>query len=220
MPTDLRRPDPATLPPSLRRPALATLAVCAAVFAALALRYADGTRARWLDDRAESVVDSVTPHSRALSSLLLVGSPVVVVSVALSVAGLCLWLGRRRLALLAVVGPGLTGLITTLSKPMIGRTIEGEFAYPSGHAGGATAIGLVVALLLVALLRPAPARAALVVAGGALAMGGTVAVLLVAADWHYATDAVGGICTAVTAVLGSALVLDSWAARRGERAGC
>jgi undecaprenyl-diphosphatase len=149
--------------------------------------------------------------------MLVVGSPAVVVTVALSLAGLCLWLGHRRLALLAVAGPGLTGLITTLSKPLIGRTIDGDLAYPSGHAGGATAIGLVTALVLVAVLRPSPTRAGAILAAGALVAGGAVAVLLVAANWHYATDAVGGICTAITAVLGSALALDA-AGRSGDAA--
>lgn len=219
MPTDLRRAEPPALPPSLRRPAVVTVAVCVAVWTTLAVRYAGGSHARWLDGRAAWLVDSVTPRTRTVVTLLLVGDPAFVVTVAVVLAAVCLWLGRRRLAVLAVLGPGLTGVVTTLTKPLIGRTINGDFAYPSGHAGGATALGLVVALVLVTLLRPRPARAALLVVAGPLLAGGAVAVLLVAADWHYATDAVGGVCTAVAVVLGSALVLDGVAARRAGISG-
>ncbi len=75
------------------------------------------------------------------------GSPTAVVMFALITAAVCLSLGRRLLAVLALVGPGVTGVATTLLKPALGRTLGEGFAFPSGHTGGATALGLVAALL-------------------------------------------------------------------------
>ena len=178
----------------------------AVTFGLLALRYAGGSSPRWLDDRAESLVDGLTP--REAGGLIVLGSPPVVIAFAVLAAGICLWLGHRKLAVLAVLGPGLTGLITTVTKPLVARVIDDAYVYPSGHTGGATAVGLVMALLLVRLLRPSPARAGLLLTGCALLIGGTVGVLVVAEDWHYATDAVGGFLVAVAAVLGCALLLD------------
>ena len=70
--------------------------------------------------------------------------------------------------MLAVVGPGLTGVCTTLLKPALGRTIEGGFAFPSGHTGGATSLGLVAALLVISLLRPGRGGALAILAAGAV----------------------------------------------------
>ena len=39
------------------------------------------------------------------------------------VTAVAFWLGRRRLAAVALICPGLTGLATTLLKPVIDRTI-------------------------------------------------------------------------------------------------
>jgi membrane-associated phospholipid phosphatase len=207
-----RRPEPPLIPAPLRRPAIVAVLVAATVFALLAVRYAGGSSARWLDDRGQWLADDLIP--RGGGHLVVLGSPPAVVTLAVLLAVACLWLGQRRLAVVAIVGPGLTGLLTTLAKPLVGRTIEGEFAYPSGHTGGATALGLVAALLLARLLRPAPARAGLLVAAGGLLAGGTVGTVVVALDWHYATDAVGGFLVAVAAVLGSALLVDAVLDRR------
>ena len=108
------------------------------------VRYAGTSTAGGVDARVDAVVDPLgcraplaRPHAAAL------GSPPSVVVLAFALSAMCLLLGRRRLAVLAVVGPGLTGVCTTLLKPALGRTIEGGFAFPSGHTGGATSLGLV-----------------------------------------------------------------------------
>ena len=103
-----------------------------------------------------------------------------------------------------------------LSPDYRGRTIEGDWAYPSGHTAGATSLALLAAFVLVAVLRPSPpATAALIAWIGALA-GTSMTVLLVAAEWHYATDAVGGFLVAVASVLGTALLIDALPGRRRE----
>ena len=79
-------------------------------------------------------------------------------------AGVCLALRRPRLAVLAVAGPVLTGVATTLLKLVFDRTKNGEPVYPSGHMGGATALALVAALVLVSVIHVRPWLQALLVA--------------------------------------------------------
>ena len=181
------------MPGPLRRPVALVVAVAAAVFAVLAVRYA-GTSAAGAGRRRGSTPWSIRSASHTVGwsgtpwrsarrrrwsrsrSLL---------------AAICLLLGRRRLAVLAVVGPGLTGVCTTLLKPALGRTIDGGFAFPSGHTGGATSLGLVAALLVISLLRPGRSGALAILAAGALVVGGGVGAAMVASNAHYPTDTIG-----------------------------
>lgn len=201
---------PAALPIAQRRRAAVAVALSGTVFLVLAGRYAGNSAPGRLDGRSQTLIDAIGPGgSRAGDVLIALGDAWSVVALSLLLAGICAALGRRRLAVIAVAGPGLAGLLTTVTKPLIGRTLDGDFAYPSGHAGGATALGLVTALLVVSLVRPGPAAECLLVAAGAVAAGGGMGFLLVAGDVHYPTDVIGGFCVAVAVVLGSALALDS-----------
>jgi membrane-associated phospholipid phosphatase len=185
--------------------------VAVLVFGVLAERYGGGASARWLDHRLQSLVGAPGP-ARSISDLVIVfGSALSVVVLAVLLTGLALALGHRRLAVLMIVGPGLTGLATVLLKPLIGRTFNGEFAFPSGHAGGATALGIVAALLLISVLRTALRTSAVLLAVGAVLSGGTMAFALIASRDHYPTDTIGGFCIAVAVVLGSALIIEWWA---------
>jgi membrane-associated phospholipid phosphatase len=202
------RPDRAILPPSLRAPAAAVSVLALFVFGLFAARYADDDSAGRLDRRVQRLIGA-SGHGLSLSdAVILLGNPVTVVVLAVLLAGLALALGHRRLAVLAIVGPGLTGVATTTLKPVIGRTIDGGFAFPSGHTGGATAIGVVAALLLITALRPASGTSALLLSAGALVSGGAMGLALVVDRVHYPTDTVGGFCVAVAVVLTSALVIE------------
>lgn len=212
-----RRPEPPLLHPSLRRRTAAAVLVVATVFAVLAGRYAGGSSARWFDARTESLVEDITPRTRWIVTLIEVGSPPVVIASAALAALVSLWFGFRRLALLAVVGPGLTGALATLSQPLVGRTVDGDWAYPSGHAAGATSLALVAAFALVALLRPDPPWAATLIAGIGVLAGAAMTVLVVAGDWHYTTDAVGGFLVAFASVLCCALLIDALLDRRRDQ---
>jgi membrane-associated phospholipid phosphatase len=208
----------AALPDGLRRPAMAVVGVAIAVFGVLAARYAGDRRAGRVDWHAENVVDSLGgAHSWVFGRLTTFGSPPFVVIAAVVLAGVCLALGRRRLAVLAIVGPGLTGLATTFLKPTIGRTIEGGFAFPSGHTGGATSIALVVALLLVSLLKPGRRLSMALVGTVTLVAGGTIGASMVVVGSHYPTDTLGGFCAAVAIVLSCALLLERLAAVHARR---
>ncbi|RZT84134.1 undecaprenyl-diphosphatase [Pseudonocardia sediminis] len=214
------RHAPVPLLGPLRRPAPFVAGIAFVVFAALGLWYSGDADAGRVDTHTENAVDAVTgSHWRFFGRVIEFGSPQFVVLAGGLLAGLCLLLGRRRLAVLAIVGPGLTGLATTFFKPLFGRTIgdTAGFAYPSGHTGGATSIALVAALLLVSLI-PAGRGAALTLVGAAaLVAGGAVGAGMVTIGAHYPTDTVGGFCVALALGLGSALVIDVVADRRAER---
>lgn len=198
------------LPGNLRTPALVAVALSTVVFTVLGAHYAGGSGYGPLDGRAEDLVDGAAGrHLSLLAPVELLGSPALVVVAAFVLCGTCLALGRRRLAVVAIVGPGLTGLATTFLKPAIGRTMEfGGYAYPSGHSGGATSIALVAALLLVSLVRAGRTTGIALVVTIAMVAGGTIGIAMIATGAHYPTDTVGGFCAAVAIVLGSALSLE------------
>jgi membrane-associated phospholipid phosphatase len=209
MSVDPPRGTRASLPASLRRAAAVATVWATLVLVVLAMRYAGGTSPRWFDIRAGSLVDATLGgYDRGWRVLVNFGGPLQVGLLATVLAAVALALGRHRLALLAIAGPGLTGLVTSALKPLVGRLLRGDFAFPSGQAGGATAFGLVAALLLISVLQVGRTSAALILAAGAVLAGGAMALALIVRDWHYPTDTIGGFCTAVAVVLGTALLID------------
>lgn len=116
----------------------------------------------------------------------------------------------RRVAVLAVLGPfGVAGTITVL-KPLVDRTIHGDnLSFPSGHTGYATAVGVVVGLILVGLVRPArTAWATVLLLAPVVLAGAGMALDQVAIDAHYPSDTVAGSCTAVAVILVMSLLFD------------
>ncbi|HZZ52058.1 MAG TPA: phosphatase PAP2 family protein [Pseudonocardia sp.] len=193
---------------------MATL-VATLVLATFGWRYAGGRSPRWLDVRIQTAVDgAVSSRGMPWHLVLDVGEPAVAVVVVLALAAVALLLRRPRLAVLAVVGPGITGVVTTGLKPLVGRLHEGALAYPSGHTGFATAFGLVVALMVISLVGPRLLGAGLILVVGAVIAGGTMALALITQQWHYPTDTLGGFATAVAIVPGVALLIDRIAERR------
>jgi undecaprenyl-diphosphatase len=205
----LALPGPVLLPSALRGPVATAAGVAMVALAGLTAWLAGTSGSNGVDRRVDTVVDPFgAAHFWLVRHAMELGSPPTVVVVAFLLSGICLALGRRRLALLAVAGPGITGVATTTLKPLIGRTLGEQFAFPSGHTGGATSLGLVTALLVISLVRPGRIASLLVIAAGALVAGGGVGFAMVAVNAHYPTDTIGGFCTAVAVVLGGALTLD------------
>jgi len=200
-----------SLPVVVRQLAFAVVILSVLVVLFLGHRYAGESTASWLDriGRARAQEWFPVPAGLAQSFIALADPlPFAVLVALLTVA--CFATGRRRLAVLAIAGPVVTGLATTVLKPVIERTKDGDLVFPSGHMGAATAFAL-VAGLLVASLTSARLRVAVVVVTALTALvSGAMAVAMTVTNYHYLTDAVGGFCVAVSVVLGLALLFDRW----------
>jgi membrane-associated phospholipid phosphatase len=206
---------PTALPNSLRRAAAWVAAVAAVAVGALGVRYEGLSRSSHTDRVLDRAVQSSVPDKERLFSLIhYLGNPRSVIVLAGLLAVLAFVLSRRRLAVLAVLGPGLTGVATTVLKPVFDRTLGGAPAYPSGHTAALTALAIVTALLLVSLIRVGTVWKAVLVGLAALGAGLAMAVTLTVLDIHYPTDTIGGFGTAVAVVLAAALVLDRVAEAR------
>jgi membrane-associated phospholipid phosphatase len=115
---------------------------------------------------------------------------------------------------LTVLGVVVTVAVTTALKPIVGRTIHGEFlSYPSGHTALATALALVIAFVLADRLALGRAAAMLLILGFALVAGAAMGWAEVGLGAHYPTDAVGGFCAALAAVPATAWLVDRVATR-------
>jgi membrane-associated phospholipid phosphatase len=199
---------------------LAALAWVAAavVLAALSWHFAHGAAG----DRPDNVLGAhvkarLAAHAHLLSIAARLGSARVVVGGSVVLALLCLGTHRRKAALFALVAAPAAGAVTELVlKPAVHRQQHIDaLLFPSGHTTGAFALALVVVVLLLPHegTRLVPAIARLMVGTAALAVAAVVAVAVVALGWHYVTDAIGGVVTAVVVVVGIAAVMDAVATR-------
>jgi undecaprenyl-diphosphatase len=113
-------------------------------------------------------------------------------------------------AALAVLGPGLAAVATEfVLKPLVGRTLDGDLAFPSGHAVRVAAVSFVVLVLLAAQRGPCRRPTRLFVGLLAVLVPIAAAYAVVGLTWHYTTDAVGGVIVAAAIVTATALVLDA-----------
>jgi membrane-associated phospholipid phosphatase len=117
--------------------------------------------------------------------------------------------GNRRAAVLVVAGTATAVAVTSLMKPLVGRTInDGFLSFPSGHTATATSFALVAMLALVARGRTPLLLLVTVLAAAAMAWA---QVLLNA---HYPTDTIGGFCAALAVVPLVAWTIDRVADRK------
>lgn len=211
------------LPHPLRRPLGAVAVLAALVVVVLAAIYAGEDAAGTADRGARSAVLDALPGARSDALTVdFAGEPLVLAALVILLCATCLILRRWRLAVLAFVGIGLAGAVTTLLKPVAGRTINGEnLSYPSGHTASATALALVLALLVVGVLRVGTMAAVMLVVAAAVVAGAAMAWSQITLNAHYPTDALGGFCTALTVVPGAAWAIDRlgdwWESRIGHR---
>jgi membrane-associated phospholipid phosphatase len=206
-----------------RTPLLARRRVIGGVIAAavmatvvLGVRYAGTHQAGRLDlaiDRRLSY--RLAGRRGVLQHLVDLADPVTVAVICALMCALFLALGRRRVAALAVLGPATAGaLVDLVLKPLFDRRFHGMLSFPSGHTAAAVAMAIVVIVAVVGPSRPPwPAPLRWLTAAAAAAGAAAIATALVGAEYHYATDTVGGLSAAVASVLCVALAIDAVADR-------
>jgi membrane-associated phospholipid phosphatase len=204
-----------TLPAPLRLPIGVAAMLAALVLAALGAVYAADATIGGFDGRA-APLDSVRPS--LLDAALMIdfgGEPVSAVILLAALMTACLVLQGPRMAVFAVVAPLLTVAVTTALKPVVGRTIHGNYlAFPSGHTALATALALVVALLAVNRFWPGTLSAVLFVLAAAVTFGAVMAWSQIVLSRHYPTDTLGGFCAALVVVPATAWLFDRTAKPR------
>ncbi|MFE3525325.1 phosphatase PAP2 family protein [Streptomyces sp. NPDC059161] len=205
------RPAPAALPPSLRARLGLIAALAALVVVVLGVLYADDGRPGPVDGWIQPTVDGVRPPWRqvALTTDFL-GEPAGAATLVVAIVTGCLLLRRPRAAVLVVAGVGMSVGTATLLKHVVGRTIHGDgnLSYPSGHTAFATALALVVALLVTGRTGLGRTAGTSLVLAAALVAGAAMGWAEVALGAHYPTDVLGGWCTALAAVPATAWLVD------------
>jgi membrane-associated phospholipid phosphatase len=160
-----------------------------------------------------SIQARLAAHDRLLSVAANLGSPQAVAGGAVLLAALCLIVRRPAAAIFSLAAAPAAGAITELVlKPLVHREGVASLLFPSGHTTGAFALAMTVAVLLLpheetALL---PAAGRILTALLALAAAAVVAIAVVALGWHYVTDALGGVVTAIVVVLAVAAGIDAY----------
>lgn len=133
---------------------------------------------------------------------------------------------RWWLAVLALAGPAVTVAATVAGKHLVHREFyddPGTLAYPSGHTAGMTAVALVTALAVLDRTRAHVVATGLAAMLAVVIVAATVGLIMVLLNGHYATDVIGGFCTACAATLGTAWAVDEvrstaqWQPRVGPR---
>jgi membrane-associated phospholipid phosphatase len=211
----LVREAPAAVPAGLRAPLAMTAALATAVLVALGILHFHDSGLTGIDAAVLPSIDGVRPPWRYVALVIDFGGEPVGATILVAVLALvCFLVHRIRAAVLTVLGVAVTVAVTTSLKPIIGRTIHGEFlSYPSGHTALATALAVVIALLVADRLGLGRVPAVVLVLGLALVAGVAMGWAEVALGAHYPTDAVGGFCAALATVPATAWVVDRAAAR-------
>ncbi|HKN52765.1 MAG TPA: phosphatase PAP2 family protein [Amycolatopsis sp.] len=207
------RSAPAALPVPLRRPLTVVALLAAIVVVVLGVLHFHDSGLTGLDAAVLPSLDGVQPPWRYLALVFdFCGEPVGATLLVAAITIACLAARRVRTALLTVLGIVVTVGVTTVLKPLVGRTIHGGYlSYPSGHTALATALTLAVAMALTSRFGRLAAFAVVLASAlvAALAMGWAE----VALGAHYPTDAVGGFCAALAVIPAVAWLVDRVADR-------
>lgn len=215
-----RSPAPTVLPASLHAWLGATAALAALMVVVLGVLYAGAGGPGAVDAKVWAAVEGVGPAWRdvALATDFL-GEPVgAAVLVVVAVTG-CLLLRSPRAAVLVVAGTGTAVGSTKLLKPLVGRTIHGDgnLSYPSGHTAFLTAFVLVVAIVVTGRRGLGRTAGLSLVLAAALVAGAAMGWAQTTLGAHYATDVLGGWCTALAVIPATAWLVDRAAdARRRQ----
>ena len=197
------------VPGSLRRPAVALMAACLAVFAATGVRVSGYGLPGWLDATFDPRFQALQGRIPVLLDWLpRFGElkPVAVMTFTLILA--CVVTRRWRGAVLtALAVPVAIGLTVYVLKPTVGEAI-GQ-AFPSGHATSSFALAACFAVLLANPPRRVPGGVRLLLVFVAFLLAAAVAAAMVVNGAHTFSDAVGGAAVGTGVVLACALTLDA-----------
>lgn len=213
----MQTPRPA-VPAAYRAPLAAIAVVAGAVAVLLGLLLAGDSVGTALDRSTyDALRDSVPEPSLSFDiswAIGTAGDPAWAAGLVVILAAICFALHRPRLAVLAIAGPAATGVITTVVKPVVDRTINGDhLSYPSGHTALLTSLGIIVGLLLVDRFRLGLATGLPLVLGLAVLCGAAMSWSQTASRVHYLTDTLGGFCTSIALVVTAAWAIDRIADR-------
>jgi membrane-associated phospholipid phosphatase len=198
------------------------VAGCALVMAVMGAWLAHRTQAVWPDTWIDPLIRVRPGTGKSAKALRSIGDPAWSTGCCVILVAACVAARRYRAALLAALAVPVASALTEFAlKPLIGRTIVGYLAFPSGHVTAVSALAVALVVLLVGPSRP-PLPAAARWAAGVLAVAvvAAVAVAMVALTDHYATDTVGGAAVGTGTALAMALAIDAAAgalARHRER---
>ncbi|WP_093572681.1 phosphatase PAP2 family protein [Amycolatopsis rubida] len=210
---DRLKTSPRALPIVLRTPSLVLAALGFLALIALGLRFAGHSVPSAFDAPLLPGPDLVPdPWWYFATAIDFCGEPLGALLILVLVIGGCLLTHRLRTAALAVVGCGLTVAVTSVLKPLTGRTIHGSYlSFPSGHTAFATALALTGAYVLAG--RSGRVAAVARTLGFALVCGILMAWAEVGLGAHYPTDTIGGFAAALAIVPVTACWIDRIAAR-------
>ncbi|HET6500497.1 MAG TPA: phosphatase PAP2 family protein [Amycolatopsis sp.] len=189
--------------------------VAALVVAVLGTIYFAGGTLGPFDGRAEGWDALREPWRTIALTVDFCGEPLGSTILTGIVVAVCLLLRRARLAVTAVAGIGVTIAATTALKPIVGRTIHGDYlSFPSGHTAFASALALIVALTVIDVFHPGHHGRSLTIAALVLPAGAAMGWAQVMLSAHYPTDTLGGFCTALATVPATAHLVDrAWKPR-------
>lgn len=210
------------IPRPWRPLALLAWIVAVGVLAALSWHFAHAPATNTPDTVVSAQVKArLAAHPHLLSMASRLGSPAAVIVGSVVLSALSLLTRRPRAALFALVAAPAAGAVTELVlKPAVHREQNvNALLFPSGHTTGAFALALTVFVLLLPHegTRLVPAIGRLVVGVAALAVASVVAIAVVALGWHYVTDAIGGVATALAVVVAVAALIDAAASLTRRR---
>jgi membrane-associated phospholipid phosphatase len=218
------RPSPPVLaepliPANRQKVGWLVAACCAAIVAGLPLLFGRRGLPDSLDRNVDHAVRALygSGHYSLLTWLAFPGTLLPVAGVLAVIVVACLVarrLGGAALAIIAV--PVAVELTERVLKPLVSRAALGFPSYPSGHAVSTFGVASVLAVLL--LLGPSgkavPRALRLIITLAAILVSCVVSTAVIALNWHYFTDTIGGIATAVGIVTLTALLLDRPVLRR------
>jgi undecaprenyl-diphosphatase len=197
------------LPPGFRRPAAVLIAVGAAACALLGGIYHGQQSYDALDAWVvNDLLGAFHGHGRGLWHIEELASPPSAVALAVAVAVAACVLRAWRFAVLSIVGLAVTGILVEVLKLVIGRTLFGNLALPSGHTAGATSVATTAALLLVARVRTRLVPVGAIALTAVTLVAAAVGIAMTTLRLHYATDTVAGYGIGLAATLSVAFAVD------------